>query len=85
MSKQKRKVQDENDNACKLKAAVSCRSIIKWSKQNKIQKSIDNDGNVKGTKIYMDKNQRRAFQLITTKFVLSYYNEVEKIDISINN
>ena len=81
----KRKVQDENNNACRVKADGSCRSIIKWSKQNKIQKSIDNNGNVKETKICMDKNQRRAFQLITAKFVLSYYNEVEKMDISINN
>ena len=40
---------------------------------------------MKETKICMDKNQRRAFQLITAKFVLSYYNEVEKMDISINN
>ena len=30
----------------------------------------------------MNKNQRKAFQLITAKFVLSYYNEVENKDIS---
>ena len=33
----------------------------------------------------MDKNQRRAFQQISAKFVLSYYNEVENKDISTIN
>ena len=33
----------------------------------------------------MDKHQRRAFQLITAKFVLSYYDEVENKDVSILN
>ena len=69
----------------KLKADGSVKSIIEWSRQIKIQKSIDENGNIKETKICMDKNQRRAFQLISAKFILSYYNEVENKDISTIN
>ena len=75
-SKRTRKINEsEQFNMEEVIADGSCHSIIKWSLREERRIVSKKDGTTGEMTVKIDKDQRRAFQLTVSKFVLSFVTE----------